>query len=200
MARACAAYAPKIARPLLLLSLLPSAPLHTHADTEIDWSTYMEHLNAIDKVRQRHGIHTKNLHLHSLPLLSHLSHPIPSTHLFFLPKGERDYTRIDGASGPLVYPAGHVWLHKGLRALTGGGDIGRGQVLFAGLYLLSQAVALGLTIAARAVPPAALPLLAASKRLHSIYVLRLFNDCWSATLVRESERESERERGGRREA
>ena len=146
--------------------------------------------------------HTKkNVHLHSLP--SPFS-PVPShpihTHLFFLPKGERDYTRIDGASGPLVYPAGHVWLHKGLRALTGGGDIGRGQVLFAGLYLLSQAVALGLTIAARAVPPAALPLLAASKRLHSIYVLRLFNDCWSATLVRERERERERERGGRREA
>ena len=72
-----------------------------------------------------------------------------------------------------------------MRWATGGGDIGRGQVLFAALYLLSQALALGLTISAGAVPPAFLPLLAASKRLHSIYVLRLFNDCWSATMVRQ---------------
>ena len=50
------------------------------------------------------------------------------------------------------------------------------QPLFAALYVATLAVALGVTIAARAVPPLALPLLCASKRLHSIYVLRLFNE------------------------
>jgi alpha-1,3-mannosyltransferase len=104
------------------------------------------------------------------------------THRFS--QGERDYARIAGPTGPLVYPAGHVWLHTGLRALTGGGSIAAAQWVLAALYLASQALALGLAIASRGVPPAALPLLAASKRLHSIYVLRLFNDCWSSTLVR----------------
>jgi hypothetical protein len=106
-----------------------------------------------------------------------------SPFFFFLSQGERDYARVAGPTGPLVYPAGHVWLHVALRALTRGGSIAAAQWVAAGLYLVSQALALGLTIASRGVPPAALPLLAASKRLHSIYVLRLFNDCWSATLV-----------------
>ena len=50
------------------------------------------------------------------------------------------------------------------------------QPLFAVLYVATLALALGVTIAAGVVPPAALPLLCVSKRLHSIYVLRLFNE------------------------
>lgn len=32
-------------------------------------------------------------------------------------------------------------------------------------------------------PPILLPLLMASKRLHSVFVLRLFNDCWAVVFM-----------------
>jgi alpha-1,3-mannosyltransferase len=50
------------------------------------------------------------------------------------------------------------------------------QWFFGGVYLATQACALALTIRTKTVPPLFLPLLAASKRLHSIFVLRCFND------------------------
>jgi alpha-1,3-mannosyltransferase len=74
-----------------------------------------------------------------------------------------------------VYPAGFVYVYAALRRATGG-SVAAAQPLFAALYVATLAAALWLTIAAGVVPPAALPLLCASKRLHSIYVLRLFND------------------------
>ena len=50
--------------------------------------------------------------------------------------GERDYTRIKGATGPLVYPAAHVYIYSALHWLTDGGkNIVLAQVLFGGLYL-----------------------------------------------------------------
>lgn len=52
------------------------------------------------------------------------------------------------------------------------------QIIFAGLYLASQAVVMALYIRAGTMPPWSLVLLCASRRLHSIFVLRLFNDCW----------------------
>jgi alpha-1,3-mannosyltransferase len=55
--------------------------------------------------------------------------------------GERDYTKIRGDTGPLVYPAGHVYIYTVLNALTRGGeDILTAQVLFAGLYLATLIV------------------------------------------------------------
>jgi alpha-1,3-mannosyltransferase len=66
-------------------------------------------------------------------------------------------------------------VYSALRAATGGA-VRPAQWVFAGVYLATQACALALAITSRLVPPAALPLLAASKRLHSIYVLRCFND------------------------
>ncbi|KAG7109502.1 hypothetical protein HYQ45_017851 [Verticillium longisporum] len=63
--------------------------------------------------------------------------------------GERDYSKIKGGTGPLVYPAAHVYTYTGLYYLTDEGTN---------------------------VPPYIFPILVLSKRLHSIFVLRCFND------------------------
>ena len=90
--------------------------------------------------------------------------------------GERDYTAIKGDTGPLVYPAGHVYIYSFLYELTNKGqDIALGQYIFAGIYIATLIVVLSCYIKAGA-PPYLLPLLVLSKRLHSIYMLRLFND------------------------
>lgn len=82
---------------------------------------------------------------------------------------------IKGGTGPLVYPAGHVWVYRALHWATGGA-IPPAQRIFIVLYLLMQAVAMRLYIEACVAPPWALALLCLSKRLHSIFMLRLFND------------------------
>lgn len=90
--------------------------------------------------------------------------------------GERDYTLIRGSTGPLVYPAAHVYSYTALYHLTDEGrDIFFGQILFAVLYLITLVVVLCCYRQSGA-PPYLLPLLVLSKRLHSVYVLRLFND------------------------
>lgn len=90
--------------------------------------------------------------------------------------GERDYTAIKGDTGPLVYPAAHVYVYNFLYELTSKGqDIALGQYVFAGIYIATLIVVMGCYIKAGA-PPYLLPLLVLSKRLHSIYMLRLFND------------------------
>lgn len=53
------------------------------------------------------------------------------------------------------------------------------QFIFGLLYLATQATVMAVYISAQATPPWALSLLTLSKRIHSIYVLRLFNDCWA---------------------
>ncbi|KAL2864691.1 dolichyl-P-Man:Man(5)GlcNAc(2)-PP-dolichol alpha-1,3-mannosyltransferase [Aspergillus lucknowensis] len=90
--------------------------------------------------------------------------------------GERDYTLIKGSTGPLVYPAAHVYSYTLLHHLTDEGrDIAFGQVIFAFLYLITLTVVMACYRRARA-PPYLFPLLVLSKRLHSVYMLRLFND------------------------
>eukprot|EP01025_Chloroclados_australasicus_P000215 TRINITY_DN100_c2_g1_i3.p1 TRINITY_DN100_c2_g1~~TRINITY_DN100_c2_g1_i3.p1 ORF type:complete len:414 (+),score=16.31 TRINITY_DN100_c2_g1_i3:380-1621(+) len=95
-------------------------------------------------------------------------------------KGERNYLNLKGGTGPLVYPAGFVYLYSALFYITNGGDILIGQIIFAILYIMTQFIVLYLYIEAELLPPWALGLLSLSKRIHSIYVLRLFNDCWSS--------------------
>jgi hypothetical protein len=132
----------------------------TTTDTEIDWKAYME------QVIQYIG-------------------------------GERDYAAIKGGTGPLVYPAGHVYIYSFLYHLTvNGTNILHAQWIFVGLYLATLYVVLMCYREARVItsqsmvntapsligwkaPPYILPLLLFSKRLHSIYMLRLFNDPFS---------------------
>lgn len=93
--------------------------------------------------------------------------------------GERDYTNIKGGTGPLVYPAAHVYIYQALYNITDNGtNIRLAQYLFGCLYLAILALVLSCYRQAK-VPPYILPMLVLSKRLHSIFVLRCFNDCFA---------------------
>ena len=104
--------------------------------------------------------------------------------------GERHYDRIRGSQGPLVYPAGFVWLYWGLLRLTAGGeDIATAQRLFAALFVLdSMFVSFTYKLAFEGDEPTKFPavllaLLAMSRRAHSVFALRLFNDAPCTTLA-----------------
>lgn len=54
--------------------------------------------------------------------------------------GERDYTNIKGGTGPLVYPAAHLYIYSALYRLTDEGrNVKLAQGIFTALYLLSLA-------------------------------------------------------------
>ena len=94
-------------------------------------------------------------------------------------QGERNYALVKGDTGPLVYPAIHVYIYAALYFLTDhGNNIRAAQLIFAVLYLGTLALVLACYRRAGA-PPWVLPMLVLSKRLHSIFLLRLFNDCWA---------------------
>mmetsp|Transcript_17768 Transcript_17768/g.35745 ORF Transcript_17768/g.35745 Transcript_17768/m.35745 type:complete len:393 (-) Transcript_17768:114-1292(-) len=125
--------------------------------------------------------------------------------------GERNYVNIHGGTGPLVYPAGFLYVYQLLRYLAGGdgSDVRRAQFVFAVLYVMNAAVVLTLytlvlrlkrrsrsfgetkgevEIAAAAAHTSwswrvAMGLCCLSKRIHSIFVLRLFNDAPAMLLL-----------------
>lgn len=91
-------------------------------------------------------------------------------------EGEYDYSKIVGGTGPMVYPGGHARIFTALYDVTSGGENVRlAQYIYAAVYLGTQFFAFTVYLLADA-PPYLFPLLCLSKRLHSIYVLRLFND------------------------
>jgi alpha-1,3-mannosyltransferase len=117
--------------------------------------------------------------------------------------GIYDYRQIYGGTGPLVYPAGFLYLFAVLRWITKQGtNVRLAQYIFLGFYLMLQALVLLIyTRASRFLAQSLLPgsslgdrqkqlqsahsvwswriamgLLCCSKRLHSIFLLRLFNE------------------------
>ena len=62
-----------------------------------------------------------------------------------------------------------------------GTKLWKGQQVYGALYLATFALSAAIYKRAGGVPNWILLLLPLSKRLHSIYVLRLFNDCWAVS-------------------
>ncbi|XP_015969008.1 dol-P-Man:Man(5)GlcNAc(2)-PP-Dol alpha-1,3-mannosyltransferase [Arachis duranensis] len=91
-------------------------------------------------------------------------------------KGERDYGNLKGDTGPLVYPAGFLYIYSAFQYLTAG-EVYPAQILFGILYIINLAIILLIYVKTDVLPWWALCLLSLSKRVHSIFVLRLFNDC-----------------------
>ncbi len=119
--------------------------------------------------------------------------------------GERNYELLRGDTGPLVYPAGFLYIFSALHWLTDrGANIRLAQWVFAGIYLLNLAVVLQIYLHLRksyldwkkatpswkrlshntpsSIPIWALGLLVLSKRVHSLFMLRMFNDCIATML------------------
>jgi hypothetical protein len=97
--------------------------------------------------------------------------------------GELDYINIKGGTGPLVYPAGFLYVFSAFKAISGGGtDIAAAQIIFTGVYALNSLIVLLIYRRAKLPALAAFPLLM-SKRIHSIFVLRLFNDCIASLIA-----------------
>lgn len=77
-----------------------------------------------------------------------------------------------------MYPAGFVYIYSILYFITSrGSNIRLAQYVFIGVYLLQMACVLRIYVKSRKVPAYVLIVAAfTSYRIHSIYVLRLFND------------------------
>lgn len=92
--------------------------------------------------------------------------------------GTLDYSELRGDTGPLVYPAGFVYIFSFLYLITDrGNNILIAQYVYAFLYLFTLYLLYKIYFVSKKVPPYALILCCCiSYRVHSIYVLRLFND------------------------
>jgi alpha-1,3-mannosyltransferase len=105
--------------------------------------------------------------------------------------GELDYYKLKGDTGPLVYPAGFVYLYAGLHKITEGGtNIYAAQWIFWAVYLVFIGILHRIYLAAAkdlqissVQTSLMLVCLSASRRIHSLFVLRLFNDCFAMLLL-----------------
>lgn len=92
--------------------------------------------------------------------------------------GTFNYYELKGDTGPLVYPAGFVYIYSFLYALTDRGtNIRLAQYVFIGIYLVFMVTVFSIYKNTKKVPPLAYVIMClTSHRIHSIFVLRLFND------------------------
>ncbi|KAL4221776.1 dolichyl-P-Man:Man(5)GlcNAc(2)-PP-dolichol alpha-1 [Mactra antiquata] len=92
--------------------------------------------------------------------------------------GTYDYFQLKGDTGPLVYPAGFVYIFSGMYYITNEGtNLRMAQYIFAVLYILSLLVIFDIYRRVKKVPPFVYFFMCcASYRIHSIYILRMFND------------------------
>lgn len=98
--------------------------------------------------------------------------------------GEIDYNYIRGDSGPIVYPAGFVEIFQLLHKFSNGGeDIQFCQGVFGYLFVFTNLLTCIVYTAGTSMPPWPFYLLLLSKRIFSIYVLRLFNDCFTTVFM-----------------
>nr|XP_027230958.1 lethal(2)neighbour of tid protein-like [Penaeus vannamei] len=92
--------------------------------------------------------------------------------------GTWDYTKLRGDTGPLVYPAGFVYFFLGLYKITSNGaNVRLAQYIFAAFYIITLVLVFRIFHKSRKLPPYILIFVCCtSYRVHSIFVLRLFND------------------------
>lgn len=99
--------------------------------------------------------------------------------------GTFDYTELKGDTGPLVYPAGFVYIFGILYYITDyGANIKLAQYIFAGFYLVLLLLVFRIYYKTKKVPPYAILIACCtSYRIHSIFVLRMFNDSVAVLLL-----------------
>ncbi|GAV09041.1 hypothetical protein RvY_18642 [Ramazzottius varieornatus] len=99
--------------------------------------------------------------------------------------GTLDYRLLEGSTGPLVYPGGFVYIFSAFYYLTDNGkDIRTAQWIFSAVYLLTLVLVFRLYHKSQRIPPHVLFLMCGlSYRIHSIFVLRMFNDCIAMLLL-----------------
>ncbi|CAE7574839.1 ALG3 [Symbiodinium natans] len=104
----------------------------------------------------------------------------------FVLAGQYDYQEITSPNGPIAYPAGFVWFYGALRWARL--EVRQVQALFAVIYL-GMMVVLHQIYHHAGAPLWVFALCVLSKRVHSVFVLRLFNDavaqffCYAALLL-----------------
>lgn len=98
--------------------------------------------------------------------------------------GTRNYGEIYGSTGPLVYPAGHLYTFTTLRFLSAGGEnVFMAQHLFLLIYAVNAFLVVTIYNDLQRVPPYVLIVMFfSSYRVHSIFLLRLFNDPVAVTI------------------
>ncbi|CAI5508107.1 unnamed protein product, partial [Closterium sp. Naga37s-1] len=173
---------------LVLASSLPHPCLviaSSLSHTKIDWDAYMAQVTGF-----QHGERDCTKVEGDTGLLVYLTNTKIDWDAYMsqvtgFQHGERDYTKLEGDTGPLVYPAGFLLSFSALKWITGG-IVANAQVAFLVLYLINLLMVFAIYIRTQAVPPWALVLLCLSKRLHSIFLLRLFNDCLAMAFLHAS--------------